>query len=155
MLRCSASVTRPCLSHRTPRALPRAFLRSTRGRSILLGAPKDKAVENLAAGDLLVERGHPNAAASRYDYAMFQAAVHRLTQRGIRPEAVRSGAIDWDHSMVLNTTRWLRRSWRDQLLYLEMRRLRAEAGYGDEPFSVSDLTDRRASIRDFVKELAR
>ena len=63
---------------------------------------KDKAVENLAAGDLLVERGHPNAAASRYYYAMFQAAVHRLNLKGWKPGAVRSGAVDWDHSMVLN-----------------------------------------------------
>lgn len=63
---------------------------------------KDKAVENLAAGNLLVERGHANAAASRYYYAMFQAAVHRLNLKGWRPGAVRSGAVDWDHSMVLN-----------------------------------------------------
>ena len=116
---------------------------------------KDKAVENLAAGDLLFDRGHVNAAASRYYYAMYQAAVHRLTQRGFRPERIRSGAVEWDHSMVLNNTRWLRKSWRDNLLYLEMRRLRSGADYGDESISVADIADRREAIRDFVRELTR
>ncbi len=116
---------------------------------------KDKAIENLAAGELLLERGYVNAAASRLYYAMYEAAVHRLTQRGFRPERVRSGAVDWDHSMVENNTRLLREHWRDRLLYLEMRRMRGQADSEDAPVSAADLRVRLSSIRDFVREVGR
>lgn len=116
---------------------------------------KDKAIENLAAGDLLLDRGHVNAATSRYYYSMYQAAVHRLTAKGFRPGAVRSGAVEWDHSMVLNNARSLRHSWADVGLYAEMRHLRGVADYGDGAPPATRLAERGEAIRDFVEDLTR
>ena len=116
---------------------------------------KDKALASLAAGDLLLERGFPDDAASRYDYAMYRAAVHALTRRGFRPERVRSGAVDWDHSMVENNVAVCRRDGRDRLLYAAMRRLRGQADYGDGAIDRWKLDERRADIRDFVRELTK
>lgn len=116
---------------------------------------KDKAVENLAAGDLLFERGHVNAAASRYYYAMYQAAVFEHTRRGRRPGEVRSGAVDWDHSMVENNTRRLRQRLDDRMLYGDMRRLRTRGDYGPGDVLRHELEVVRRDIVDFVRELAR
>ena len=115
---------------------------------------KDKAVENLAAGDLLLERGHINAAASRYYYAMYQAAVRSLTLLEFRPGGIRSGAVDWDHSMVENNVMQCRKEWRDRVLYMQLRRLRSRADYGDEPVLRVEIEERRDAIRQFVKEVA-
>ncbi len=40
---------------------------------------KDKAAANLKAGEALLALGFVDPAASRYYYALFQAAVHALT----------------------------------------------------------------------------
>jgi len=93
---------------------------------------KEKALENLAAGETLLAAGHMNAATSRYYYAMYQAAVVALSATGLRPEKVRSGAVDWDHSMVENNTFRCRGNWRDRALYVAMRRLRGQADYDDD-----------------------
>lgn len=116
---------------------------------------KDKALENLAAGELLLDRGLPNAAASRYYYAMYQAAVHRLVQRGLVPGKIRSGALEWDHSMVENNATRLDDDWRDRLLYRQMRGLRGEADYGDGAVRSETLAGFRDAIADFVRRLTR
>jgi uncharacterized protein (UPF0332 family) len=116
---------------------------------------KDKALENLAAGDLLLDRGMVNAAASRLYYAMYEAAVCALSRRGLHAGQVRSGAVEWDHSMVENNSKWLRRSPQDRLLYMEMRRMRSQADYDDESVDATWLANRRDAISQFVKELAR
>jgi uncharacterized protein (UPF0332 family) len=116
---------------------------------------KDKALASLAAGDLLLERGIPDDAASRYYYAMYRAAVHRLTGLGFRPDAVRSGAVEWDQSMVLNNTRRLRGVWHDRCLYETMRRFRSDADYADESVEASKVEAHREAIRDFVRDLTR
>lgn len=115
----------------------------------------DKATENLAAGDLLLGHRLVSASASRFYYSMFQAAVHELTRRGLRPESIRSGARDWDHSMVENNCGLLRRSPEDRALYREMRALRIDADYRGHPTDAADVISRRAAVADFVKELSR
>jgi uncharacterized protein (UPF0332 family) len=115
----------------------------------------DKALENLTAGDVLLDRGLVNAAASRFYYSMYQAAVHGLTQRGFRPEVIRSGAVDWDHSMVENNSGFIRRRFEDRELYRELRRLRLIADYQEAAVNALKLRTRRAPIADFVKELTK
>src|SRR5262245_61693810 len=114
---------------------------------------KDKALTSLAVGDLLLERGFPDDAASRYYYAMYRAAVHALTAKGHRPERLRSGAVDWDHSMVENNVSMCRRNPKHRLLYMQMRRLRVLADYGRDSVSRGDITARREAIHELVKEL--
>src|SRR5262245_36444330 len=114
---------------------------------------KDKALTSLAVGDLLMERGFPDDAASRYYYAMYRAAVHALTANGFRPEQVRSGALEWDHSMVENNAGSLRQHPADRRLYRDMRALRVLADYADASVSREQLAARRASITAFVKAL--
>ena len=115
---------------------------------------KDKALASLAAGDLLLERGFVDDAATRYYYAMYRAAVHALTERGKRPGTFRSGAVDWDHSMVENNARSLRGRWSDRLLYTETRELRVEADYLDVAVRDTELRRLLPQVREFVKELA-
>jgi len=115
---------------------------------------KDKALENLAAGELLLARGHVNAAASRYCYAMYEAAVWALTEKGKTPGAFRSGAVEWDHSMVENDAGMLRNSYEDRLLYGAMRRARVTADYHADRVNALELRRVRADVADFVKELA-
>ena len=114
---------------------------------------KDKALASVEAGDFLLAQGLVDDAASRYYYAMYRAAVHALTANGYRPELLRSGAVDWDHSMVENNVSACRRDWRHRLLYMEMRRIRVSADYGRDSVSAADLEGRRAAIQRFVKEL--
>ena len=116
---------------------------------------KDKALENLAAGELLLERGFPNAAASRFYHAMYQASVHRLAALGFVPGRIRSGAVEWDHSMVLNNLSLVGANRLDRDLYAEMRRFRGEADYGDDPVRAPDLEDRRDAVRELVRRLTR
>jgi uncharacterized protein (UPF0332 family) len=115
---------------------------------------KDKAIENLAAAELLLARGHVNAAASRYYYAMYEAAVWALTKKGKLPGAFRSGAVEWDHSMVENNAGMLRSSFEDRLLYGAMRAARVTADYHADCVNALELRRSRAAVAEFVKELA-
>ena len=114
---------------------------------------KDKALENLEAGQWLLDRGRPNAAASRLYYSMYQAAVHRLTVKGVTPGQRRSGAVRWDHSMVENNSGFLRNSFEDRMLYREMRNMRTTADYKTDSVSAPRLRVLRAAIADYVKEV--
>jgi uncharacterized protein (UPF0332 family) len=116
---------------------------------------KDKALASLAAGDLLVERGFPDDAASRYYYAMYRAAVHALTVQGRRPGQFRSGAVDWDHSMVENNAGLIRKRFEDRMLYRDMREMRVLADYRPGSVNVGDLRRCRPEVAAFVKELTR
>jgi hypothetical protein len=115
---------------------------------------KDKALTSLSVGDVLLERGFPDDAASRCYYAMYRAAVHALTELGFRPGSVRSGAVEWDHSMVENNVSACRRNPKHRLLYMQMRRLRVLADYGRDSVPRIDIASHRESIHQFVRELA-
>ena len=113
----------------------------------------DKALKSVEAGDLLLSQGLVDDAASRYYYAMYRAAVHALRGMGWRPQSIRSGAVDWDHSMVENNVSACRKDRSDRSFYREMRRLRSAADYGEASVSAADLACRVAAIHRFVKEL--
>jgi hypothetical protein len=116
---------------------------------------KDKALASLAAGDLLLERGFTDDAASRYYYAMYRAAVHGLTREGRLPGQFRSGAVDWDHSMVENNAGLIRRSFEDRILYRDMREMRVLADYRPGSVNVDDLRTYRSDVAALVEELTR
>lgn len=114
---------------------------------------KDKALSSLSAGDLLLSQGLTDDAVSRYYYAMYRAAVQSLSDQDYRPGAIRSGAVDWDHSMVENNVWVCRKQSRDRVLYKEMRRLRVRADYGADRVSRGEIEAYREEIREFVEEL--
>jgi len=114
---------------------------------------KDKALTSLAVGDLLLDRGFPDDAASRYYYAMYRASVHALMVRGVRPSQVRSGAVQWDHSMIENNAGLLRGNRDDHRLYREMRALRVMADYGAVSVGAERVAVRRAVVGSFVRDL--
>jgi len=116
---------------------------------------KDNAVRNLQAGEALVALGLVDPAASHYYYAMYQAAVHHLTQRGWTPGRIRSGAVDWDHSMVMNNVAVVRSRRSDRELYREMRDMRQIADYHVDLVKPGDLAARMAAVREFVEDVTR
>lgn len=116
---------------------------------------RDKSVENLAAGELLFERGHVNAATSRFYYAMYQAAVSGLDRAGYVAGRIRSGALEWDHSMVENNIAVCRTSREDRLLFMRMRKLRTRADYRDDAVLSGELEDEVGAVRRFVREVVR
>ena len=114
---------------------------------------KDKSTRNLAAGDALSTLGFTDAAASRYYYSLYQAAVHRLTQLGWTPGRLRSGAVRWDHVMVMHNMSLIRGRRSDRDLYEVMRDLRLKADYADVSVELQALADCVAGTREFVEEV--
>lgn len=116
---------------------------------------KDKAARNLQAGETLAVAGLTDPAATRYYYAMFQAAVHRLATLGWTPGRLSSGAVRWSHTIVQNNVLLIRSRRSDRGLYLELRRMREEADYGDDTADPALLAARVAEVRDFVEAATR
>jgi len=114
---------------------------------------KDKALASLSAGDLLLAQGLPDDAMSRFYYAMYRAAVHVLTARGHQPSELRSGAVQWDHSMIENNAGLLRGNRDDRRLYREMRALRVMADYGSVSVGAERVAVRRAAVGSLVRDL--
>jgi uncharacterized protein (UPF0332 family) len=112
----------------------------------------DKAKANLQAGEILSAAGLVDPAASRYYYAMFQAAVHRLTALGWTPGRLSSGAVKWDHTMVANNVLLVRRRRSDRDLFAEVRRLRERADYEDKAADRDRLALLVVAMREFVEE---
>src|SRR5262245_23983092 len=115
---------------------------------------RDKAHANLKAGEALLALGLIDPAASRYYYAMYQAAVHALTRRGRTPARLESGAVEWGHAMVLNNVFLVRGRRSDRALYDAMRGMRTRADYRDSAVEPGDLAACVAAVRDFVEEAA-
>lgn len=116
---------------------------------------KDKAVTNLRAGEALLALGLVDPAASRYYYALYQASVHALTELGRAPGGVRSGAVEWDHSMVMNNVKGIRGRWSDRDGYEAVRRLRTRADYAGRSIDRLELEAWTEFVRDFVTEVVR
>ncbi len=114
---------------------------------------RTKALQNLAAGELLLERGLVDAAMSRLYYAAYQAAVARFTDMGLAPGQVRSGAVEWDHSMVANNARVLRGRWADRNLFFRIRDLRVIADYRAREIARAEVETVRGPAADLVREL--
>lgn len=116
---------------------------------------RDKAKDNLRAGEALAALGLVDPATNRYYYAMYQAAVHALTRRGWTPGRLESGAVDWSHVVLMNNASLLRGRRSDRLLLGEMRDLRMQADYGDGSVIPVHLAELVADVRDLVEELIR
>lgn len=116
---------------------------------------KDNAAANLRAGEILSAAGLADPAASRYYYAMFQAAVHRLTALGWTPDRLSSGAVEWSHTVVANNVLLVRRRRSDRDLFDRMRRLRERADYSENSIDREWLASLIVAARDFVEEASR
>jgi uncharacterized protein (UPF0332 family) len=114
----------------------------------------DKAKANLQAGEILAAAGLADPAASRYYYAMFQAAIARLTALGWTPGRLSSGAVEWSHTMVMQNVFLVRRLRSDRPLFETMRDLRERADYRDDRIRPELLAAQIAAVRDFVEEAA-
>ena len=112
----------------------------------------DKSAANLRAGDILAAAGLIDPAASRYYYAMFQAAVHRLTKLGWTPGRLSSGAVEWNHTMVANNVLLVRRLRSDRDFFARMRDLRARADYRETSIRPEELAVELDAVRRFVEE---
>jgi uncharacterized protein (UPF0332 family) len=115
---------------------------------------KEKARKNLKVADVALALGFVDAAASRYYYAAFQAAVHGLTRRGRTPGQFRAGAIEWDHVMVMHNVALVRGRRSDRELLRELRELRRTADYHDDSVESTELAAIVADARAFVEEVA-
>ena len=113
---------------------------------------KDKSTRNLTAGEALRALGLTDAAAGRYYYSLYQAAVHRLTLLGWTPGRVRRGAIEWSHVMVMKHVHLVRGRASDCDLYGAMRALRTRADYRDDNVDAGELADCVPAVREFVEE---
>jgi hypothetical protein len=116
---------------------------------------RHKARDNLRAGEALAALGLVDPATSRYYYAMYQAAVHRLTRRGWTPGRLQSGAVEWSHVVVMNNASLLRGRRGDRALFDAMRQLRMKADYDDDALPPESLAGAVHAVRDFVEELTR
>lgn len=116
---------------------------------------KDKSAKNLQAGEILAAAGLVDPAASRFYYAMFQAAVHRLEQLGWSPARLEMGAVKWSHAMVAGNVSLVRRRREDRGLFRAMRQLREQADYEADSVEPERLASRAESLREFVEEAIR
>jgi uncharacterized protein (UPF0332 family) len=117
---------------------------------------RDKALSNLRAGEALLAVGLVDPAASRLYYACYQAAVHRLTLVGRTPGATRSGAVEWDHSMMKNNAGSVRGRRSDGFMYEQVRDLRRIADYSAAECVTEGMVRALLPwVREFVVEAAR
>ncbi len=114
---------------------------------------RDKARDNLRAGEALAALRLVDPATSRYYYAMYQAAVHALTRKGWTPGRLQSGALDWAHVVVMNNASLLRGRRSVRSLFDAMRELRMQADYSDEGVVPEQLADLVDDVRGLVEEL--
>jgi uncharacterized protein (UPF0332 family) len=116
---------------------------------------KHKARSNLTAGEALSALGLTDAAANRYYYALYQAAVHALTVQGWSPGSLRSGALEWNHDLVMTNVYLVRRRRSDRLMFRQMRDLRTMADYQEKQVDTVDLALEIAAVRLFVDEVTK
>lgn len=115
---------------------------------------KDKSRSNLKAGEALSALGLTEPAASRYYYAMYQAAVHVIRAQGWTPHSFRSGAVEWNHDIVAANVYLVRRRRSDKDLYRAIRKLRVKADYHDQSIDNMELGELVGQVRAFVEEVS-
>src|SRR5262249_51654061 len=116
---------------------------------------RSKARENLALARFLLERGSVDAAAGRFYYAVFQAAVYALRRQGESPGDFRRRAREWDHGMVGRCISLVRGRPEDGVLFSALRHERERADYEDEPARRRDLEFMAPEASRFVDEATR
>jgi len=116
---------------------------------------REKARQNLKAGRVLLDAGLLDAAASRFYYAAFQAAVYALERQGRRPSDFRGGARRWEHRMVAGVGNLARGRVGDDVLLDDLRRIREDADYKPGAVRRSDLEFLKHEAARFVEEVTR
>jgi uncharacterized protein (UPF0332 family) len=114
---------------------------------------KWKAIQNLQAGILLLERGLADGAANRLYYALFQAAVFGLERAGRTPREARPGAKVWDHRIVGDRIVSVRGLHEDGRLFRRMRDLREIADYDSRPVDRRKVESWKHDVGRFVGDV--
>jgi hypothetical protein len=116
---------------------------------------KDLARENLSTAEGAYEAGCFNAAASRFYYAMFHAALYRYKSRaqvaadelaGMRAQG------RWDHRQVALKGAAVRGIAADRNFLLTMRALRNDADYEEVGVDPAKLHGRLNAIKKFMED---
>ena len=111
-----------------------------------------KARRTLRAARRLLEEGFVDDAASRFYFALFQAAVHALERQGRKPGDFRSGAGKWGHRMVDELVPLVRGEAEDRVLFGELRKLRSSADYESRSVERRTLEFLQHEVERFVRE---
>ncbi len=82
---------------------------------------KDKASENYKVAQLARRDGNLNVAASRIYYALYQAGVGELTEKGIRPE-------EYNQSVTLEQAQRKTNAWKHGMFVRAVRNPRLDLG---------------------------
>ncbi len=94
--------------------------------------------------------GFVDEAASRYDFALFQAGIHGLEKRGLKPGDFRSGATYWEHRTVARNATSIRGEAGDPGLFNRARALRHACDYNPDSVVRRELEFLRFEIERFV-----
>ena len=116
---------------------------------------REKAKINLRVARDLAESGLFDPAATRMYYALYQAFVFRLADRGLRPQALKSGATWWEHDMVQNNSKAARGRSSDRLLFEKARILRVQADYKPRFVDPGETRDCLHDVEFLIEELLR
>jgi uncharacterized protein (UPF0332 family) len=111
---------------------------------------RGKALRSLEAARRLLAMGFVDEAASRYYFALFQAGIHGLEQRGLKPGDFRSGATYWEHRTVARNASSIRGEAGDTDLFDRARELRHAGDYNPDLVRRRDLEFLRRGIERFV-----
>ena len=115
---------------------------------------RDLANENWATADGALDAGFVNAAASRYYYAMFHAALHRYgAMAQVAPEVLQGMRTPggWDHRRVAARASAIRGVAADRWLLREMRQVRNDADYEEVGIDPARLRGRLEAVRRFLE----
>ncbi len=117
------------------------------------GGMRRKALRSLEAARRLLAMGFVDEAASRYDYALFQAGIHGLEKRGLKPGDFRAGATYWEHRTVARNAARIRNEPGDLDLFERSRDLRHKSDYNRDFVERRDLEFLRFEIERFVMQV--
>ncbi len=112
-----------------------------------------KALRSLEAARRLLAMGFVDEAASRYYFALFQAGIHGLERKGLKPGDFRSGATYWEHRTVGLHAARIRNEPGDVDLFARSRELRQESDYNRDFVERRDLEFLRFEIERFVMQV--
>jgi uncharacterized protein (UPF0332 family) len=114
---------------------------------------RDLANENLEAARILLQRGLVHAAASRFYYAYFQAAIHALVSAGRKPSDARTGLEYWSHEAVHDLVHLARGRADDSLRFEQLQDLRVRADYDRGVVGRREVEEVRYDVARFVREV--
>lgn len=116
---------------------------------------REKALVNLEAGNLLLDAGLVDPAATRFYYSVFQAVVYALERKGRKPGDFRRGEELWGHAMVVRLAGLVRGRPEDVRLLDSLRALREAADYSPRGVVPDTLRSCIIGIPRFVSDATR